>query len=294
MTPPRDTSSSVQRSLVRLSKERHADPNHVFLQYAFERLLYRLSVSAHVDEFVLKGAMLFTAWTGKEQRTTRDLDFLAYGAPDPEILAERLGELCRLPVDTDDGLCFEADSIAVSVIGEQRNYTGVHASLNAILSTARIKLQIDVGFGDVVTPAAVRIAFPVLLDFPAPWIRAYTRESVVAEKLHAMVVLGLANSRMKDFYDALVIVEQFSIEHDTLAMAIKRTFDNRKTAIPDGVPYSLTDAFAADPGKQAQWSAFMKRSRLIDTPPGFPDVVRQLRNRLVGHLDAARTLSGRD
>lgn len=195
-------------------------------------------------------------------------------------------------MNTDDGICFEEDSIAVSVIGEHRNYTGVHASLTTTLSTARLKLQIDVGFGDVVTPAAVRIAFPVLLEFPAPWIRAYTRESVVAEKLHAMVALGLANSRMKDFYDTLVILEQFSIEGDTLAKEIKQTFDNRKTAIPEDVPYPLTDAFAADTGKQTQWNAFTKRSRLIDTPPDFPDVVCQLRECLLGHLDAARTLSG--
>ena len=293
MKSPRDTPSSVQRSLILLSKERHADPNHVFLQYAFERFLYRLSISPHVDDLVLKGALLFTAWTGKEQRPTRDLDFLAYGPPDPPEFTQRLREICRTPVEYDDGVCFDEDSITVSVIGEHRNYTGVHANLNATLSTARLKLQIDVGFGDVVTPAAVRIAFPVLLDFPAPWIRAYTRESVIAEKLHAMVALGLANSRMKDFYDMLIILEQFSIEGDTLAKAIKRTFDNRKTAIPVGVPYPLTDAFSADPGKQTQWSAFLKRSRLIDTPPGFSDVVRQLRERLLGHLDAARTFSGR-
>lgn len=293
MTPPRDIPAYVQRSLVSLSKDRHADPNHLFLQYAFERFLYRLSVSPYVDDLVLKGAVLFGVWSGKEHRATRDLDFLAYGVPTPDDFGRRLLDLCLPDVVPDDGIWFDGDSIEVSVIGEHRNYTGVHASLNAILSTARLKLQIDVGFGDVIVPAAERIAYPVLLEFPVPWIRAYTRESVVAEKLHAMVALGLANSRMKDFYDILVILERFNMEGDSLAKAIKATFDCRRTVIPDGIPYPLSDTFSNDLEKQTQWRAFVKRNTLMDVPSSFPDIVRQIRTLLAGHVDAARDLSNR-
>lgn len=275
----KNVAALVQRQLVQISKEHRADPNHVFLQYALERLLYRLSMSDHADRLILKGAMLFAAWTGVAHRATRDVDFLTLGNPSPDRFARYLNDLCSLPVE-DDGVTFHSESIEVTVTGEQRNYTGLHACLDARLSTAKVRLHIDVGFGDVVTPGVERIEYPVLLGFPVPRIQAYPKESVVAEKLHAMVVLGLANSRMKDFYDVLVILRLFELDQRSLAAAIDNTFRRRRTVWPAGVPYPLTDSFSMDSGKRRQWTAFAKKNEIVAMPEDFSEVVRELRERL--------------
>jgi len=192
--------ASIRQRLLNIIRETGDDPNLVWTRYAVERLLYRLSVSEYDEEFILKGAMLFMAWTGQAHRPTADVDFLGFGKDSSERITKIFQILCDMDVEP-DGLNFDSETIKVGPIREDQEYQGKRVNLTAFLERARIPLQIDIGFGDVVTPNAEKIDYPTILKLPAPIIRAYTRETVVAEKFHAMVVLGIANSRMKDFYD---------------------------------------------------------------------------------------------
>jgi len=205
---PSNISASVRQRLLNLIRESGDDPNLVWTRYATERLLYRLSVSEHAGDFILKGAMLFMVWTGQSYRPTLDMYFLGRGEDTSERLREVFRRVCGVDVEP-DGLVFDVDSVAVVPIREEQRYQGQRITLTARLGKARIPVQVDVGFGDVVTPRAKKVSYPTLLDFPAPSIRAYPRETVVAEKFEAMVMLGIANSRMKDFYDLYVLARDF-------------------------------------------------------------------------------------
>lgn len=251
-----------------------------------ERLLYRLSVSDHAGEFALKGAMLFMVWTGRPYRPTYDLDLLGFGEDSSERPAAVFRELCVRKVES-DGLVFDAGSVKVEPIRHDQAYQGRRVKLVAGLGKARIAVQVDIGFGDVITPKAEEIAFPVLLDFPAPRVRAYTRETVVAEKLHALTVLGMANSRMKDFCDLYVLAKDFSFEGAVLVRAIKATFQRRKTPLPVSAPLALTDDFAAASAKAGQWRAFVRKSALGKSMPSLPETLSHLRNHLLPPLEAA-------
>ncbi|MGC3999579.1 MAG: nucleotidyl transferase AbiEii/AbiGii toxin family protein [Anaeromyxobacter sp.] len=251
--------------LLRLAKERGEDFQLVLLRYAHERLMYRLAASRHAAAFVLKGAALFTVWTGHPHRATRDLDLLGFGDPSQERLRATFVEVAHLPVP-DDGVEFDGAGIEVGPIREGEEYGGVRVHLVARIVTAVIRLQIDVGFGDAITPAAVELDFPPLLDFPAPRLRAYPRETVVAEKLEAMVKLGLANSRLKDFYDLAELSRLFPFDGALLAAAIRATFERRGTELPRGLPVALTSAFAEDPQKQEQWRGFVRKAGVQDAP----------------------------
>jgi predicted nucleotidyltransferase component of viral defense system len=253
--------ASVRQRLLNLSHESGENFNLVLAQYALERLLYRLGESDFTDQFVLKGAMLFVTWSGRLPRPTYDLDLLGYGAPSAEALARIFTQISTVDVDP-DGLIFHPETIRVSEIRAEQEYGGQRIELMASLEAARIPVRVDVGFGDIVTPAAELVRFPTLLDFPPPCIYACPRETVVAEKLHAMVVLGLLNSRIKDFYDVWLLSRLFDFDGSTLAKAIDATFHRRRTTIPTSRVTALTPAFAADPGKVTQWQAFLRRNRL--------------------------------
>jgi len=242
----------------------------VLTRYANERRLYRLAQSSHATSFVLKGAALFMLWTDKPHRATRDLDLLGYGDPSIDRIRAVLSDLISLEVD-DDGLIFDRSTLEVDPIREDPEYGGIRAVVVAVLAGARVRLQIDVGFGDVVTPDAIDIAFPTLLDLPAPRLRAYTKETVVAEKLEAIVQLGLANSRMKDFYDLVILSRMFEFDGAMLVRAIQATFARRKTPVPVELPVGLSATFAADPSKVAQWSAFLRKSGASE--PGELDAI---------------------
>ena len=243
-------------------------------RFAVERLLYRLSVSPHRDQFLLKGALLFALWFDAPHRPTRDADLLGFGPPDPDRLRAVITELCA--IDCDDDLRFDVSSIQVLPIRQEAAYEGLRARLVAILGGARCHVQWDVGFGDAVTPAPVDVDYPVLLeDMPAPRLRVYPRETVFAEKLEAIATLGIANSRMKDYFDLLALLREQTMESATLADAIRATFQRRGTAPPEGVPFGLTDAFATDAQKQSQWAAFLRRNRLA--APALAAVVAELR-----------------
>jgi predicted nucleotidyltransferase component of viral defense system len=255
---PRNIAASVRQRLFNLAGERGEDFGLMLTRYGLERLLYRLSRSTQGDGFVLKGAMLFALWSDQPHRPTRDLDLLGRGSPDIKRLEEAFREIIRLDVE-DDGLEFRAESVRGERIRADQEYEGVRVNLEALLGAARIHLQVDVAFGDVVTPAPEEIDYPVLLDYPVPRLRAYPRETVVAEKFEAMVRLGMTNSRMKDFYDLWVMSRDFEFDGQTLCRAIAATFDRRESLLPKETPLALTREFSSDQAKATQWAAFLRR-----------------------------------
>lgn len=256
---PKDIGASVRARLLQLARERGEDFQLVLTRYANERLLYRLASSEHASRFVLKGAALFTIWTGEPHRATRDVDLLGFGDPSEDHLRAVFADILAVEVD-DDGVRFDPNTLAVGPIREEQDYGGVRVVLIGQVTSARVRLQVDVGFGDAITPDAVNVDFPPLLDFPAPNLRAYPRETVVAEKLEAMVKLGQANSRMKDLYDLAVLSQTFAFEGELLARAIAATFARRGTPLPTGLPVALTTEFTDDRMKTTQWNAFLRKS----------------------------------
>ena len=223
--------------------------------------MFRFSQSDYARQFVVKGAMLLRVWTSEQYRPTKDLDLLAILDLSPEKLIEIFQEVCTLSVQ-DDGLEFLGNTIRVSEIREDNAYGGLRVTVQARLGKIRIPLQVDVGFGDAVSPEAQLEEFPTLLDLPAPILLAYPRETSIAEKFEAMVNLGLTNSRMKDYFDIWLLSDQFSFEGETLKAAIIATFKRRQTALPREPPVGLSKEFVSEEGKRAQWQAFVLRIRL--------------------------------
>lgn len=244
-------------------------------RFALERLLRRLSVSSYRERFILKGALLFVVWLPERHRATKDLDLAGRGDPSPDVLKEIFRSLCMIDTE-EDGIRFLAETVTCTEIREETEYGGLRVNLTAILGTAEIPVQVDVGFGDVVTPAPEEVEFPVLLNLPAPRLHAYPKETVIAEKFEAMVSLELGNSRMKDFYDIWTLARMFTFQGETLTKAISTTFARRGTPIPNAIPVALTEEFATNAGKQAQWQAFCRRTVLRETAPALEHIVAQL------------------
>lgn len=286
MTRPRNMPQSVHDRLLQLARSQGQELNLLLTRYALERLLYRLSVSPYRDGFVLKGAMLFQLWTAQPHRATRDLDLLGYGENSAERVQAIFRDLCARAVE-DDGLRFDGGSIRCTVLKPDEEYEGVRVRLHALLDAIPIAVQVDIGFGDVVTPAPQETGYPTLLGPPEPRLRAYPRETVVAEKLEALVKLGLANSRLKDFYDLWMLSRLFAFDGAVLARAVRATFDRRRTPMPEGVPLALTPSFAELPARRSQWQGFLRRGRLLETPPELVTVIEQLRRFLLPVLAAA-------
>ncbi len=269
-------SHSVAQRLLNFSKSGGEEYNFILSRYGVERLLYRLSQSPQGRRFVIKGASLFLVWFGHAFRTTRDVDLLGEGSSELEDVAKLFRELCEVDSVAVDGLIFQNDSVRVNRIKEEQDYEGVRVQLRAMLGRIRIDLRVDVGFGDAITPAPDRITFPTLLDGPAPSLLAYPPYTAIAEKFQAMVVLDLANSRMKDFYDICVMFRSFQLDPQILADAVKRTFARRNVDVPGETPLALTDSFSEDPLKQKQWAAFVKKSRLSMPMGDLQSVVTEL------------------
>jgi hypothetical protein len=251
--------ASVRQRLLNRSHERSEDFQLTLIYYGLERLMYRLSRSPHRDRFVLKGAMLFSVWSETPHRATRDLDLLGHGDHDVATLITTFKEICRTSVE-DDGVVFFGDAMTGEKIGDREAYEGVRLSFEARLGVAKIPIQVDIGFGDAVVPEPEPLDYPTLLDFPAPRLLAYPRETVVAEKFQSMVELGIANSRMKDFFDLWRLSRMFSFEGARLVDAIQATFERRRTLLPTIDPVCFTSDFSRDRNKQAQWAAFLKRA----------------------------------
>lgn len=270
----RNVGASVRARLLDRARTEKSDFQNLLTRYALERLLYRLSVSDQRDRFVLKGAMLFAAWRDDPFRPTRDLDLLGHGDPDPTAIIASVRAICSVAVP-DDGVVFDIKGTEAVPIRAAAEYAGVRVRTSAIIAGARLPVQVDIGFGDVITPGAVEIEYPTLLDAPAPVLRAYPPETVVAEKLEAIVSLGVANSRMKDFYDLWMIAHMFTFEGVVLAKAIQRTFDRRRTPLPDAIPFGLSEGFASK--GVPQWRAFLARDRLGAAPASLIQVTEDLR-----------------
>lgn len=258
---PQNMAASVRQRLLTMAKQQQEAFDLVLMRFGLERLLYRLSQSPHQSRFVLKGAMLFQIWSGQVHRPTRDVDFLGQGSPSPADFKQLFADICNQEVE-DDGLEFQADTIQADRMKEDEEYEGLRLKLVARLESARILIQIDIGFGDAVIPPPHEITYPTLLDFPAPKLKAYPRETVIAEKLQAMVMLGIANSRMKDFFDVWTLARQFDFAGPVLCAAIRATFDRRKTALPSVAPLALTSEFGQDDQKMTQWNAFVRKGKL--------------------------------
>lgn len=275
---PKNLPSSVKARLQNEAARRGENFNLLLLRYGIERLLFRLSQSAHANRFLVKGAMLFVLWDEKTHRPTRDLDLLAFGSSEKEDLRLVFQDVAATPV-TDDGLVFDPESVRAEDIREDVTYGGVRVRIMAKLGTAELPIQIDIGLGDAVTPAPEQVLFPVLLDFPAPLVRTYPVYTVVAEKFEAMVKLGIANTRMKDFHDVWFLMRRFELDETILREAVRATFSRRKTELPPW-PEPLTDAFAEDSNKQVQWGAFVRRNGLTGLPGRFYEIVVSIRTQL--------------
>lgn len=286
----RNLPASVRQRLLNLARARGIEFNRILVLYALERLLYRLSVSRYADRFILKGASLFTLWFHDPHRRTRDLDLLGKDNPDPALLLETFTALCELAVES-DGLRFAADTLKARPVREQNEFGGIRVTLTAYLEAARIPLQVDIGFGDATVPEPESVDFPTLLEgFPAPHVRAYQKETAIAEKLHALVVLERNNSRMKDFFDLFILSQEFPFISDRLSAAVRDAFARRKTFLPAEIPDGLSQDFAHD--KTALWRAFLKQSV---SPPRdsleLPAVISALAAFLWPVLEAARSTS---
>jgi len=276
----RNQQHSIRQRLLNLSRQRNEDFQFCLTRYALERFLYRLSKSRHVEQFVLKGAFLLMAWTNQPYRPTKDLDMLGFGEPAPNILERITAEICQIEVEP-DGLSFDAGSIEIAEIREGQNYQGERIRLMASLGNARVSIQIDIAYGDVITPTIETLEYPALLEMPVARVRAYPKETVVAEKIEASVRLGMQNSRMKDFFDLLWLSRLFPFEGALLVKAIRATFKRRKTELPVQVPLFLSNAFASDQVKQTQWRAFLRKNNISGMPGELDTVILELNDFLM-------------
>jgi predicted nucleotidyltransferase component of viral defense system len=258
--PLSNVAESVRARLLNLRTNPGEDYHELLVQFCLERLLYRLSISAHRERFVLKGAMLFALWQGFLHRRTRDLDLLGFGDPAPDSVTAVFKEIVTQSVPVDDGILFDAATVEAATIKSQDEYVGARVKLCAYIGKARIWLQVDVGYGDSITPEPLERAYPGLLDFPQAMLRCYAPETALAEKFEAVVNLGLVNSRMKDYFDFWTIGHQFSFDGTIMADTIRNTFAKRGTPVPASAPTGLSEAFWSDPSKQTAWRAFWKKS----------------------------------
>jgi predicted nucleotidyltransferase component of viral defense system len=282
--------ASVRQRLLDLARQRGEDFQFVLTHFALERLLYRLSVSPYAGRFLLKGALLLSAWGRQTYRPTRDLDLEGSGEVSPDRIETIFRDLCSI-LPAEDGLTFDPDSVRVERTQELQSYPGIRVYLTAYLASARIPLQVDIGTGDAVTPGPTEVEYPTLLDQPAPRLGAYPPETVVAEKFQAMVFFGMANSRLKDFYDLWTLARSFNFPGAVLAEALYATFQRRQTALPVEAPIALTAVFGSDRGKRAAWKAFLLRTRRDGDSTELMEVCDLLRSFL---MPVCRAAAARD
>ena len=290
--PIKNLAASMRARLLERAHNRKEDFEFVLGRWVAERFLYRLGQSPQRDKFILKGATLFLIWAGKLPRPTRDLDFLGYGSAEIDKVVGAIREICSIKAE--DGVVFDLEKIRGEKIREEADYDGVRIRVPAALDGARVQLQIDIGFGDGVDPAPEEMAFPVMLDMEAPKVKTYPAEVVIAEKFQAMVHLGIANSRMKDFFDIWILSREQTFQMSRLRRALEATFVRRKTALPAESPTALTDAFLKDKGKADQWKAFLSRMQLPKDLAELDGVGEAIAAFLLPVVEAARLSSKAD
>jgi len=274
----RNPAASVRARLLNKARAEGLDFQLLLTRYGLERLLYRLSVSRERDNFLLKGALLFDLWYDVPFRPTRDIDLLGFGLAEIPLLVAAFEGICAIEVD--DGITFDSASIRADDIRKEANYAGIRLTLAGTIDGARCPVQIDVGYGDAVTPAPESAHYPVIFgDMPAPNLRIYPRYTVVAEKLEAIISLGMANSRMKDYFDLWVILRDAELDRNILVQAVEATLNRRGTRKPSGVPIGLSEQFSSDRQKLMQWTAFINRNQL--TAASLEQTVQELRTALM-------------
>lgn len=270
--------ASIRDRLLCKARAEKLDFNLLMTRYALERMLYRLSISQHREQFLLKGALLFDLWFDVPHRPTHDVDFLGFGAADIPRLEEVFRDICR--IESPDGMVFQPDSVKGAEIRKEANYAGIRLTLMGVLDSARCPIQIDVGFGDAVVPGPEDARYPIILPgMPEPQLRVYPRYTVVAEKLEALTSLGMLNSRMKDFFDLWVLAKHSDFDGSVLSQAVAATFARRSTALPEGIPIGLSDGFINDAQKAKQWLAFLRKNAL--EPMLLETVIGDLRDFLL-------------
>jgi hypothetical protein len=278
--------ASIRQRLLNRARQDQETFDAVLNRFGRERLLYRIGISEYRDQFLLKGAMLFALWYDMPHRPTRDMDLLGFGPGELFVLERVFREITQQQVE--DGMAF-SETVTAAEIRKEANYAGARVTLLATLDQARIPLQVDIGFGDPVTPAAEQIDYPVLLeDLNPPRLGAYPVYTVIAEKLQAIVSLGMVNSRLKDYFDLKVLLEREQLDELVLAEAVRRTFAVRSTPLPQQVPLGLSNEFGEDLGKQEQWRAFLRRNEVAEAP--LPQVVALIREALMPVLFRAEEL----
>jgi hypothetical protein len=278
--PITDISASVLQRLKNYSEQNRQDYGLVLTRYAIERFLYRLSQSEFADQFVLKGAQLFCLWTQEPFRPTRDLDLLRFGSPNIEELVPIIQKICTTSISVQDGIEFLTETVQGQAIHEEGEYGGIRIRLKYQMRRAGQFLQIDIGFGDALMPSPQKVLFPSILDMPSANLKSYARETVIAEKTHAMVDLGMINSRMKDFFDVYRLSMSFEFDGNALREAMQSTFLRRKTDIPEGIPLAFTNEFSDDPSKRIQWDAFFKRTGMSPKMDLAP-VIQQIKTFII-------------
>ncbi|MEI7831950.1 MAG: nucleotidyl transferase AbiEii/AbiGii toxin family protein [bacterium] len=277
----RNIPASIRQRLLNLARERQNDYGLVLTQYAIERLLARLCLSPYAEQFVLKGAQLFPLWMDVPHRPTRDLDLLRQDESDVPRLIAIFREVSAMVIEPLDGIAFLPDSVKGDVIREDAVYEGVRITVQYTLSSATDVVQVDIGVGDAVIPKPDLVEMPSILGFPPVRLRAYRKETVIAEKLEAMVALGIRNSRMKDFYDIWVLTRFFQFDGLSLCQSVAATFERRRTEIPDFSPLALTAEFWQEPTKGAQWRAFLRRLRLEESSHSLERIITDLQGFLL-------------
>jgi predicted nucleotidyltransferase component of viral defense system len=284
VSKPRDIAASVSARLSNYAREQNHTYQEILQYYAIERFLYRLAQSKYCDAFVLKGGVAFFAWRFPLRRTTRDIDLHGRRPETIEQLEDIVREICEQAVHP-DGMLFDAKSVTGENIQDHAEYQGIRVRFTGFLGTARVPMQLDIGFSDVLVPAAISVDYPTILDMPAPSLSAYSWETLIAEKFQAMVFLGSINSRMKDFYDVWLLTYEATIDGQVLQQAMRTTFKNRSTQFPDGFSVQFSQSFTEE--KQRQWDAFVSRENLESDEIGdFVQVIQRLNGFLLPVLDA--------
>ena len=277
--------ASVRAQLQNKAKETNRSFAEVLQFYGMERFLYRFSKSQYARQFILKGALMFTAWNIPDRRTTIDIDFLARCNNQVSNIEKVINDICEIAV-VPDGLLFDQETVKGRRIKEDADYEGVRVKFIGFLERSRIPMQIDIGFGDVVYPNPIIIDYPVILDFPKPHLKGYPLESVVSEKFEAMVKLGLLNSRMKDFYDVWLMIRQFDFDGLNLKEALERTFEHRKMALPQGQPLLAEEIYDDKSDRQRLWMTFLRKNDIKHAPEKLSTTAKEIENFLMKPLDA--------
>ncbi len=284
---PKNLSVSILQRLKNYSKENDEDFGLTLSRFAIERFIYRLSVSKYANQFVLKGAQLFRIWADTPIRPTRDLDLLRFGSADISELVDIFKHICDMSIEESDGIQFLPDTVKAEAIRDQTEYDGIRVRLEYRIGKTGQYVQVDIGFGDAITPSSREIEYPSILDMSQPRMQSYPCETVIAEKIEAMVSLGITNSRMKDFFDIYILSEKYEFKGNIVQKAIEQTFRRRQTDIPDGLPIALTEDFYKDTIKQAQWLGFLRRHELNEVLEGrdFEEVVNYIKEFIIPIFD---------